>query len=89
MSPKIDYNQPSMLYADVVNCDIISMSSKSEKDKVEDSVQSKEDKASDGGQSEEDGADDKSNDGVDIVDEEHIFDEVKVNMNGFKFDCKG
>ncbi|GJV92209.1 5'-nucleotidase domain-containing protein 4 [Tanacetum coccineum] len=65
--------------------------SKSEEDEVEDEGQNEEeDKAEDGGEreEEEEGYDeDKHID--DIVDEEHIVDEVEVEMNGFKFEVEG
>ncbi|GJT27116.1 hypothetical protein Tco_0907391 [Tanacetum coccineum] len=53
---------------------------------ADDGGKSKEDEAYDRGQSE---GDDEDEDVEDIVDEEHIVDEVEVNMNGFNFEFEG
>nr|GEW43891.1 retrovirus-related Pol polyprotein from transposon TNT 1-94 [Tanacetum cinerariifolium] len=59
-------------------------------DEADDEDGGEDDEAEDGGQSEEeDNADDEDKYVEDIIDEEHIVDEVEVQMNGFKFEIEG
>nr|GEV07156.1 hypothetical protein [Tanacetum cinerariifolium] len=58
-------------------------------DEADDEDGGEDDEAEDGGQSkEEDDSDDEDKYVEDIIDEEHIVDEVEVQMNGYKFEIE-